>query len=76
MTRSARAREVRALRRLPRWLRVRGLAVGTRGVLTRPTSGGTTFDSDRFRGRVNASLELVADAMLTGELRDAFSRWS
>jgi hypothetical protein len=69
MTRSARAREVRALW-LPRWLRVRGQHPA-RAALDTSESGVTTFDSDGFRSRVNASLGLQPD----GE-PETLSRWS
>jgi len=71
MTRSARAREVRVLRRLPRWFRTRGLNLA--GAPFDP-SAGTSFDSDRFRGRVNASLGLVGGER-EGE-SETLSRWS
>jgi hypothetical protein len=71
MTRSARAREVHVLRRLPRWFRVRGLNLA--GAPFDP-SAGTAFDSDRFRDRVNASLGLVGGER-EGE-SETLSRWS
>jgi hypothetical protein len=68
MTRSARAREV-ALR-LPRWLRVRGRHP-VRAASDPSESGDMTFDSDRFRGRVNASLGLQPE-----DEPETISRWS
>jgi hypothetical protein len=72
MTRSVRAREVRALR-LPRWLRARG---------EHPTdarsdpfeSGSALCESGRFGGHVNASLGRIGGAAEGGG--EMLSRWS
>jgi hypothetical protein len=72
MTRSARAREVRASR-LPRWLRARG-EHPTGAIADTFESGSALFESGRFGGHVNASLGRVGGA-LEGE-GEMLSRWS
>ena len=73
MTRSARAREGRVPRRLPRWLRVRSEHPAD-ALCGTSESGTVPFDSDRFRGRVNSSLGVVG-GQPEGK-PETISRWS
>jgi hypothetical protein len=73
MAGSARARELRVLRRLPRWLRAPGQDP-TGAVSDALESGTWSFDSDCFRGRINASLGR-AGRKPEGE-SEMLSRWT